>query len=205
MFEHGCPSSWQDPKWYVLFVCSNQEKKVTQHLKSRDVEHYLPCYSSVRQWKDRRVKLQIPLFPGYIFVHLPLIERNKVLTIPHVVSLVGPKGQPSQVSEEEIHWIILGVQCGTAGPHPYLTVGERVVVTEGALSGMEGVLLRRHNNTRIVVALESIARAFTVEIDAACVRPSGSAVHRPIPTSDAGALDPYVVPGSHGFSRAIAL
>src|SRR5262245_16604533 len=82
---------WRDPKWYVLWVRSNQERMVSHALTCRNVEHYLPCTRSVRLWKDRRVKLEMPLFSGYVFVRLRLVERMKVLTVPNVVSLVGPK------------------------------------------------------------------------------------------------------------------
>src|SRR5436853_282941 len=82
---------FQEPKWYVLFVRSNQEKRVAGRLEQLTVEHCLPCYSSVRQWKDRRVKIEIPLFPGYLFVRLPFVERLRVLTVSNVVSLVGTR------------------------------------------------------------------------------------------------------------------
>src|SRR5262249_43545471 len=147
------------PNWYVLFVRSNQEKRVADALRGREVEHFLPCYESVRQWKDRRVKLEIPLFPGYMFVRLNLEERATALTVPNVVSLVGTRNQPSAISEEEIAWIKLGIEHGRAEPYPYLKLGQRVVVTEGAMRGMEGVLMQKRNNTRVVVSLHSIARA----------------------------------------------
>jgi transcription antitermination factor NusG len=164
----------QQAKWYALFVRSNQEKRVAEALRGREVEHFLPCYYSVRQWKDRRVKLEIPLFPGYVFVHLPLADRAKALSVPRVVSLVGGRNLPSAVSDKEISWIKLGVEQGRAEPYPYLMVGQHVVVTEGIMSGMEGVLVRKRNATRVVVSLDSIARAFVVEIDAACVKPVGT-------------------------------
>jgi len=163
-------SDTYQPRWYVLFVRSNQEKRVAEALRGREVEHFLPCYRSVRQWKDRRVKLEVPLFPGYVFVHLPLAERVKAVTISNVVSLVGGN-VPSAISDEEIGWIKLAVEQGKAEPHPYLKIGEQVVVTEGAMCGMHGVLLEKRNRTRVVVSLDSIARAFVVEIDATFVRP----------------------------------
>ena len=100
MLESSCSDAWLDPKWYVLFVRSNQERMVACHLQSRGLEDYLPCYSSVRRWKDRRVSLEMPLFPGYVFVHLPLLHRLRALTIPNVVSLVGTRNEPS-VSDDE--------------------------------------------------------------------------------------------------------
>jgi len=171
MLENGLPVEWGHPQWYALFVRSNQEKRIAQQLSGRDVEHFLPCYRAISQWKDRRVQLEIPLFPGYLFVRLPFSERLKVLTIPNVVSLVGSRTAPSRIAEQEIDWIRRGVEQGTVEPHPYLKVGSRVIITHGVLSGLEGILLRRQNNARIVVSLESISRAFTVEIDPACVKP----------------------------------
>jgi transcription antitermination factor NusG len=161
----------QQPRWYVLFVRSNQEKRVADALSGREIEHFLPCYKSVRQWKDRRVTLEIPLFPGYVFLRMPLTERAKALTVPNVVSLVGACNRPSAVSDEEIAWIRQGTAHGKAEPHPYLKLGQRIVVTDGVMCGMEGILVQKRNNTRVVVSLDSIMRAFVVEIDASCVRP----------------------------------
>jgi transcription antitermination factor NusG len=164
----------QEPKWYVLFVRSNQEKRVTHYLADRGVEHLLPCYRSRRQWKDRRVELDVPLFPGYVFVRLPFIERLKALTVPSVVSLIGSKKAPSVVSDDEILWIRQGLKQGTAGPHDYLKEGQRVVITEGALSGLEGILVRLQNNMRVVVSLDSIQRAFMVDVDESWIQPVGA-------------------------------
>ena len=94
----------QQPRWYVLFVRSNQEKRVADALGGRDVEHFLPCYKSVRQWKDRRVTLEIPLFPGYVFLRLSLAERAKALTVSNVVSLVGNRNQPSSTPAARSSW-----------------------------------------------------------------------------------------------------
>ena len=169
--DRGYPADFEQAKWHVLFVRSNQEKKVAQRLCHRAVEYFLPCYTSLRQWKDRRVELVIPLFPGYVFVRLPFRERLKVLTVPSVVSLIGPQNCPSVVSEEEIAWIRKGIEHGDATPHEYLQAGQRVVINGGALAGMEGILVRMHNKTRVIISLESIFRSFAVEVEADFVRP----------------------------------
>lgn len=171
MFDSYSPAGLYDPKWFVLFVRSNQEKRIAQRLSDHQIEHFLPCCRSVRQWKDRRVALQMPLFPGYVFVRLPFIERSKVLTLPNVVSLVGNKNSPSVISEEEIAWIRRGVEHGNASPHAYLNIGQRVIITAGALAGMQGILVRKQNNTRVVVSLDSIARSFVVEVDLDSIAP----------------------------------
>jgi transcription termination/antitermination protein NusG len=164
-------TEWLEPKWHVLFVRSNQEKRVAQHLSGRAVEHFLPTYESIRQWQDRKVKLISPLFPGYIFVRLPLVDRSKVLLVPNVVSLVGTRNTPSVISDEEIEWIRRGTAHGKAEPHPYLKIGDPVLITAGPMAGMQGSLIRMHNCTRILVRLNSISRAFAVEIDSNCVKP----------------------------------
>jgi len=153
-------------KWYVLFVRSNQEKRVALHLRDREVEHFLPAYESVRQWRDRKVKLLNPLFPGYVFVRLPLTERLRAISVPNVVNLVGTRDIPSVISDEEIDWIKRGIESGSARPESHLKAGSRVVIKAGPMAGMEGILLRTQNSTRILISLNSISRAFTVEVDA---------------------------------------
>jgi len=157
-------------KWYVLFVRTNQEKRVAEGLGERGLEHLLPCYSSLRQWKDRKVRLDMPLFPGYVFVRLPLIERLRALTVPQVIGMIGKKESPAAVSPEEIDWIRSGVAEGKAEPHEYPRAGQRVMITEGVMRGMQGILLQMRNSTRVVVSLDSIARAFVVEVEASKVK-----------------------------------
>jgi transcription antitermination factor NusG len=164
-------TEFDNPHWYALFVRSHQEKRVALFLDRLDVVHFLPCYRSVRQWKDRRVTLDMPLFPGYLFVHVPLKERMRVQTVPQVVSLVGTKDSPAVISDEEIAAIRAAVEHGRAEPHEYLEAGQRVVITEGVMLGMEGILMTVRNRARVVVSLQSIGRAFVVEVGANCVRP----------------------------------
>ena len=165
------PFDPHQPQWFVLFVRSNQEKTTVARLVDFQIEHFLPCYRSLRQWKDRRVTLEMPLFPGYVFVHLPFSERLRVLTLPNVLCLVGSRHCPSVITEEEINWIRRGVESGKAEPHAFLSEGQRVIITSGALAGMQGMLLRKLNKTRVVISLETIGRGFAVEVDTASVRP----------------------------------
>lgn len=155
----------------MLFVRANQEKRTAQRLAGHEVEYFLPSYRSVRRWKDRRVTLEMPLFPGYVFVHIPFTERSTVLTLPNVVGLVGGKNSPSIVFPEEIDFIRKGIDFGNAAPHPALAVGQRVMINSGVLSGMEGTLLRGQNNTRVVISVDSIGRCFSVDVDISCLKP----------------------------------
>ncbi len=165
--EAGLNTGGLEPKWYVLFVRSNQEKRVAMHLTDRAIEHFLPAFNSLRQWRDRKIKLLRPLFPGYVFVRLPLVERLKVLHVPNVVNLVGTRTAASVVPDKEIEWIRHATEHGKPEPHPYraLKVGSWVVIKAGAMAGMEGTLIRMQNHTRVLIGLSSISRAFTVEVD----------------------------------------
>src|SRR5690242_20771703 len=89
-------------RWYAVYTCANHEKRVADQFAGRGVEHFLPQYESARLWKDRKVLLQLPLFPGYLFVHLAAQEQLKVLQVPGVVRLVGFNAKPSAVPEEDV-------------------------------------------------------------------------------------------------------
>jgi transcription antitermination factor NusG len=157
--------------WYVLMVRSNHEKRIAHALGERGIAHFLPCYRSLRQWKDRRITLELPLFPSYLFVRISLAERLRALTIPHVFSLVGTGGSPATVSEREIDSIRRGVEHGEAQPYPYLTVGEPVVVTQGPMCGVAGILVCQQNSARVVISVQTIARSIVLNVDSASVRP----------------------------------
>src|SRR6202040_3588465 len=112
----------------------------------RLIEHFLPFYQSVRNWKDRRVKLLLPLFPGYVFVRLKLHDSLKVLQVPGVAKLVGFSGTPAALPQEEIETLRMSLSNGVrVEPHPYLNVGRRVRVKTGPLVGLEGVLIKKKN------------------------------------------------------------
>jgi transcription antitermination factor NusG len=155
-----------EQRWYAAYANVNHEKRVAQQLERRSIEHLLPLYESVRRWKDRRVRLQIPLFPGYVFVRLALRDRLQVLQIPGVVHLVSFAGNPAPLQEEDIHAM---QDCWSHGilvePHPYLQVGRRAQVKGGPLQGLQGIIVRRKNKTRFILSFELIKRSVAVEID----------------------------------------
>src|SRR5258707_7022081 len=90
------------PHWYALYTRAHHEKRVAAELMQRGVEHFLPLYSSVRRWKDRRVTLDLPLFPGYVFVRLVLRDRLRAVQIPSVARLVGFGGLPVALPDAEM-------------------------------------------------------------------------------------------------------
>jgi len=165
-------SSSLGPHWYAIYTCANHEKRVSGELTARSVEHFLPLYTSVRRWKDRRVQLELPLFPGYVFVRLALCDRLHVVQIPSVVRLVGFGGLPAALPDTEMEILRAGFgQSLRAEPHSFLTIGRRVRIGAGPFAGLEGVLKRKKGRLRVVVSLELIQRSVAVDVDAADVRP----------------------------------
>lgn len=160
-------------RWYAAYTSANHEKRVSEQLRAHEVEQFLPLYSSFRRWKDRRVTLNLPLFPGYLFVRIALRDRLKVLQVPGVARLVGFDGKAAALPEKEIEALRTGFADGVqARPHPYLATGRLVRIKSGPMAGLRGILERRKNGARLVVSLELIQRAMSVEIDEGDVGPA---------------------------------
>jgi transcription antitermination factor NusG len=160
-------------QWYAVYTSANHEKRVTAHLESRGIETFLPLYDSVREWSDRRVRLQLPLFPGYLFAHTTLRDRLPILQTPGVVRLVGTGGKPVALDAAQIERLREGLAQISAEPYPHLPIGQRVRVASGPLKGMEGVLLRRKSGPRVVISIELIQRSFIADIESDALVPIG--------------------------------
>ena len=165
-------AAYLEEHWYAAYTRANHEKRVAEQLDLRAVKHFLPLYKTVRRWKDRRVCLEMPLFPGYVFVRLALVNRLSVLQVSGVVHLVGFDGSPAAVPEEDVLRVQELLSRGMrAEPHPFLRVGRRVRVMAGPLAGLEGILVRRKNRVRFVVSVELILRSIAVEVDEGDLEP----------------------------------
>lgn len=160
------PMEHCEVRWYAVYTSANHEKRVAQQLGTRGVEHFLPLYASLRSWKDRRVELELPLFPGYVFVRMAMNDRLRVLQVPGVAWLVGFGGLPTALPDEEMAALRRGLAQGMrAKPHPFLTIGRYVQVKNGPLAGLQGILLKRKKRARLVVSLKLIQRSVAVEME----------------------------------------
>lgn len=164
--------------WFAVYTTPRHEKRIASHFSDRQIEYYLPLYRSTRRWKNRTVAdLELPLFPSYIFVRIGRCERVRVLEVPGVLSIVGGR-EPAPLPEFEIESLRAGLHLRQSEPHPYLVIGERARIRVGPLAGMEGVLIRKKNNFRVVLTLDMIMQSVAVEVDACDleavgVRPQG--------------------------------
>ena len=172
-FAAWLPVCYLEPRWYAIYTCANRERRVACEMEARGVENFLPVYHSQRRWKDRRVNLELPLFPGYVFARLALREKLRVLQIAGVAHMVSFSGQPAALPDEQINTLrdALNRQARVE-PHPFLQVGRRVRITSGPFAGLEGILTRRKSQLRVVVSLELIQRSIAAEVDAADIEPT---------------------------------
>lgn len=153
--------------WYAVYTRSRHEKSVAEQLHGKGVETFLPVYRSVRRWKNGEHTVELPLFPGYAFVHFSLADRLAVLKVPGVVRLVGFNGVPAALEDHEVEDLRQALAAGvTARPHPYLTEGCRVRITGGPLAGRQGILVRRQSTIRVVLSIDLIQRSVLVDVAA---------------------------------------
>jgi transcription antitermination factor NusG len=162
----GCQNDTPARKWFAAYTKCRHEKRAAEHLLQRDIAHFLPLYRTERSWKScSHVELDLPLFPGYVFVNVCNSERVRVLQVPGVVAMVGGlDGKPASISDQEIEALRTGVLHRRAEPHPYLAAGQRVRIRSGALTGIEGTVARIKNSLRVVLTLDLIMQSFSVEV-----------------------------------------
>jgi transcription antitermination factor NusG len=154
--------------WYAAYTCAHHEKHVARQLEEKNINCYLPLYRSVRRWKDRQKELDLPLFPGYVFVQIAPEERLRVLQTSSVVRFVSFGGYPAALDDGEIEGLRIGVVNGVqVEPCPFLKVGQRVRIKHGALAGVEGMLVRKKDKLRLVLSVDLLMRSVTVEVQAA--------------------------------------
>jgi transcriptional antiterminator NusG len=162
------------PQWFALYTRSRFEKKMLTELTDRRVEVFLPMREILSRWKDRKKRIWIPLFPGYIFVnHVNTPEnRYRVLNIPGAVRFVGLEGHAQPIPDEQIQYVRRFLESSIAiDPYPYIRVGSRVEVIAGPLKGIRGILVKKRGRFRFVIQVDLIRQAVSVEIDASDVRP----------------------------------
>lgn len=165
--SHIPNASLPNVHWYAVWTKSRHEKAAAARLEALGVAHYLPMRSEARQWSDRKQIVEAPLFPGYLFVHLDILSREKleVLKTPGVAGFVGNSTGPLPIPGSQIDSVRKLVCSGKqVSSRPLLTEGDRVRVVSGPLLGMEGRLLRFGAQSHLVISIEMIQRSISVTV-----------------------------------------
>jgi transcription termination/antitermination protein NusG len=157
--------------WFAVWTKSRHEQVVRTQLEQRAIEAFLPTVTRWSRWKDRKKKIDWPLFPGYCFARFDPRHRLNILKCGGVVSIVSVDGEPAQIPEYEIHAIRQLIESDLAyDPCPLIREGMMVEVTHGPLKGVVGRLSRKNEKARLVLSVDLIGQAVSVEVDAADVK-----------------------------------
>lgn len=161
-----------EPSWFAIWTRSRHEKIVRDQLDKKSVDVFLPTIGKWSRWKDRKKKIDWPLFPGYVFARFVADERIGILKVDGVVQIISNNGVLSPIPEEEIESIRTLVESELAyDPVPLIKEGDMVRVAHGPLKGVVGRLVRKGAHARLVLSVDLIGQAVSVEVDAADVKP----------------------------------
>ena len=166
MIEH------EGVEWYAIWTRSRHEQVVREQLERKRIDAFLPTITRWSRWKDRKKKVDWPLFPGYCFARFDPADALPILKCTGVVNIVSFDGKPAAIPEHEIESIRRLIESDLQyDPCPMIREGEMVEVKHGALKGVVGRLVRKGAHARLILAVELIGQGVSVEVDAADVKP----------------------------------
>ena len=159
-------------EWFAIYTRSRHEKLVNSGLKELGFESFLPLVQRLRRWSDRKKLVDMPLFPGYVFVRCTEAERARAFGAKGVVRFVAADGRAVPIPPAEIGAIREVLRRDVPfDPHPNVRPGQPVRVVAGPLRGITGRLVRRGRHLRLLLAISALGQAISVEVDAADVEP----------------------------------
>lgn len=155
-------------EWCAIQTRPRHERVVTHCLEMAGIATFLPLFSQLRNWSDRRKRVEFPLFPGYIFACAAWSPRARarVFQTNGVIGFVGPRKEATPIPVQQIEAIRTVMQARAEySPHPYLTVGQRVRIRNGSLRGLEGILLSVASDNTLVVSIDLIHRSVAIRLN----------------------------------------
>ncbi len=164
--ENSFINSSNIPAWYALYTVVRHEKVVNKALEKKNIEAFLPMRKIVNRWKDRKKQVQIPLFPGYLFIHAGWEDIYKSLNTRSVVRILGDSKGPTPIPITQIDGIKKILENGMEfNTHPIINVGKEVVVNHGPLEGFRGKVIEKRGGYKLIISLDLIKRSVSVEVD----------------------------------------
>lgn len=164
--------------WFAISVRASTEKTVTLHLENAGYESFFPVCGYMRHLSGQVQKIELPLFPGYLFCRMDPTYRWPVLTTPGVIQIVGAGEELIPVDKEEIVALQRVEKAGVpVMPWPYMQVGEMTRLDNGPLCGLTGILIRIKSGLKLVLSVSLLQRSAAVEVDRSWVS-SGTPLER---------------------------
>jgi|SRR5581483_4758202 len=168
-------SSVSDGRWYAIMTRARNERAVANRLQERGIETFLPSITEVHKWKDRKKRVEIPLFSCYVFLKTVLTaeQHHRVCNLDGVFGMVGTRGEGLAIPDEQIE-AVRAVTMQELGftSHPFLKVGQRVRVRGGAMDGVEGILQARNGQDTLVISIDAIQRSLAIRVEGYQVEPA---------------------------------
>jgi transcription antitermination factor NusG len=153
----------ENENWYVLYTKPHKEKVVTSKLTGRGITAYCPMVKTVRQWSDRKKKIEAPLIPSCVFVFCKESERAYVFEVPGVSHYLFWLGKPAIVKNSEIkimqEWLMGHVDEAHVQE---LKTGDHFILQKDGFSGQEGIVNEVSKN-RIQIVLKEMGMKITLK------------------------------------------
>jgi transcription antitermination factor NusG len=156
-------------EWLVIKTRSRAEKKVHADLKTQEIESFLPLQKKLRQWKDRKKWVEMPIISGYCFVHINQKEYEKVLRTNNVVDYIKFEGKPARIPHTQIEYLkkmLTQSEFEVEVSHENFEPGKRVEIIDGPLIGIQGELLSCRGKDRFMLRIHQINAVYSVEVTA---------------------------------------
>jgi transcription antitermination factor NusG len=154
-------------RWYAVQTLPRHEKKVASELQQKQIQAYLPLFAAERKWSDRKTLIDMPLFPGYVFVKIPQDQntRVRVLRTLGVRNFVGTRGVGDPIPDAEIESVQAVISRGIPfSVSPFLNIGQRVRILDGSLEGVEGILTAVNGDNSLIISVELIQRSLAMRV-----------------------------------------
>jgi transcriptional antiterminator RfaH len=163
--------------WIVIWAEARAEKQVARRVQAIGLECWLPSVKQRRRWSDRWKEIETPLFPGYLFARTPMSAWSRVLRIPGVLSVVKQGRLPAVLSDRFIEALRDAISRDGSSPEPVTDCGpfhpgDEVIVQDGALRGVRGVVRERRSGRQLVIWVAEISRGVAFTIGSALVKPA---------------------------------
>ena len=153
-------------QWFALAVKPRHDKAVARSLAAKGFETFVPLYRRRHQYAARYKDSDLPLFPGYVFCRFDALFRLPILTTPGIRQILGNGGYPLPISEIEINSLQTAIRSELPlQPFPFVEVGQKVRIEEGALAGVEGIVIKLKQALRLVLSITLLQRSVLLEVD----------------------------------------
>ena len=169
-------SNQADKKWYAIYTRPRSEKKVHELLLQNGFNSYLPLMTTVRQWSDRKKKVQLPLISSYVFVNTKENDLINILPVNGVVRVLKHLGKPAIIKDYEIENLRILLEDTdniTFIRDTHLKKGDSIIVEKGVFKGLIAECYELKGKHRVIVRIEALGDLIEVNIPLSHIRKTG--------------------------------